>query len=377
MDGIAMIARMPQRGDEDRGQADRDLEAAQPEGFREPGGERVAEARARHQRDQVGAGRDTHCIGVAGDDHVHGLARAGPVGRVVGRSAEIAELRCDHLTAGRIACGRDPGRREQRMSGARHRDVPVVTEHAGVQLGCVVAALADFQIDGAVAQRLRIAVGLGHEADAHVRRDFADRGDHRAGQHFHERRRRTNGERGCERRHVDVGRRRPQHGARVARDRMHAVAQCSRVRRRHELAPGAHEQLIAGGEPQPRERAAHGGCAQAKPARGTRHAAFRQQRVERGNEVQVDVFHADRIRHCAVWHGVRCNYRLYPVRLVHGPVRAYSGRIMKPGKGGNHAIDRIGPERTHDPARCGFARPRVGHGGAIPEQGLERNGHRA
>ncbi len=291
-----MHARMPQRGHEDLGQARRDLEAAQPEGLREPWRERVAEARARHERDQVSAGRDTHRIGVARYDHMHGVARAALVGRVVGRPAEIAELRRDHVTAGRIARGRDSPRCKQRMPGACHGDVPVVKQHAGVQLGGIVAAFADFQIDGAVAQRLRIAIGLRDEADAHQRRDFAECGDHRAGQHFHERCGRANGERGCVRRDVHVGGCRPQHRARIACDRMHAVAQRGGVRCRHELAPGAHQQLIAGGDPQPRERAAHRGRAQAKPARGAGHAAFRQQHVERGDEIQVDVFHGDRIR---------------------------------------------------------------------------------
>lgn len=70
------------------------------------------------------------------------------------------------------------------MPDARHRDVPVVKEHPRVQLGRVVAALADLQVDGAVAQRLRIAVELRDEADTHVRRDVGQRGHDRAGQHF-------------------------------------------------------------------------------------------------------------------------------------------------------------------------------------------------
>jgi len=78
---------------------------------------------------------------------------------------------------------------------------------------------------------------------------------------------------------------------------MHAIAQRRCVRRRHEPASGAHEQWVARGGAQPRERAAHRGGAQSEPARGAGHAPFGQQHVERGDEVQVDVFHPDSIRY--------------------------------------------------------------------------------
>lgn len=51
MNGGAVHPRVPQRRDEDRGQADRNLEAAPPEGLREPRRECVTEPRRRADRE--------------------------------------------------------------------------------------------------------------------------------------------------------------------------------------------------------------------------------------------------------------------------------------------------------------------------------------
>ena len=61
---------------------------------------------------------------------------------------------------------------------------------------------------------------------------------------------------------------------------MNPVAQFGGPGRRHEPAPGADEQWIARGGPEPRERSAHGGRTQAQAKGGFADAAFGKKRVE-------------------------------------------------------------------------------------------------
>jgi hypothetical protein len=72
----------------------------------------------------------------------------------------------------------------------------------------------------------------------------------------------------------------------------YALAQGFRAGCQHHLAPGAHQQLVAGGLAQARERAAHGRGAQAQAARGPGHAGFGDEGIERDEQVEVGIGHA-------------------------------------------------------------------------------------
>ena len=67
----------------------------------------------------------------------------------------------------------------------------------------------------------------------------------------------------------------------------HPLAQLERPRRRHQAAPGPHQQRVAGRLAQARQRAAHGGGAQPEPAGRARDAALVEQDVEGREQVEV------------------------------------------------------------------------------------------
>jgi hypothetical protein len=90
-----------------------------------------------------------------------------------------------------------------------------------------------------------------------------------------------------------------------------ALAQRLGVRGEHHPPPGPHQQRIAGGVAQPRERPAHGRGREAEPPRGVDHAALVQQGVERAQKVQIASIHGPShapSRLCRqTGHGVRCS----------------------------------------------------------------------
>lgn len=77
----------------------------------------------------------------------------------------------------------------------------------------------------------------------------------------------------------------------IAGEVMHLVAQRGGSRRRHQPAPGANEQRIAGHRSQPRQRSAHGGRAEAETTGGPCNASLSEQRVKRDEQVEVHIFH--------------------------------------------------------------------------------------
>ena len=79
----------------------------------------------------------------------------------------------------------------------------------------------------------------------------------------------------------------PQHRDCIRCRLSHAIAKFLGIGRRHEVAAGANEQRVAGRSTQPRQRTAHCGSAQAQPARRARHAALGEQRIQRGEKIEV------------------------------------------------------------------------------------------
>jgi hypothetical protein len=72
----------------------------------------------------------------------------------------------------------------------------------------------------------------------------------------------------------------------------HALAQGFRAGCEHHLAPGAHQQLVAGGLAQAREGTAHGRGAQAQAARAPATLASAMRASRRDEQVEVGIGHA-------------------------------------------------------------------------------------
>lgn len=88
----------------------------------------------------------------------------------------------------------------------------------------------------------------------------------------------------------------------------HLAAQLRSMRREHQTTSGPHQQGVAGEGAQACERPAHGRRAEVEPPCGRRHAAFAQQRIEYGKQIEV---HRGRSHS----YGVSCNYNLLALRL--------------------------------------------------------------
>ncbi|MNV90154.1 hypothetical protein D3C71_1845080 [compost metagenome] len=86
--------------------------------------------------------------------------------------------------------------------------------------------------------------------------------------------------------------RRTQHRFHVTHQHADPVAQFQRPGCGDQAAPGAHQQRVARGFPQARQRAAHGRGAEAQAPGGARHAAFRKQRIQGDQQIEVGRGHA-------------------------------------------------------------------------------------
>ncbi|MNV42237.1 hypothetical protein D3C71_1339060 [compost metagenome] len=146
----------------------------------------------------------------------------------------------------------------KRMARAHHADEAVFKQCARAQLGAGrVAHHAGFQVDLAFAQRRTALVGLLHEAQPHAGGFVASAGEQPGAEIFDKAVAGTQREAAIQPRQVQCfgG---PQHGFHVLHQFMHMGAQRQRARRGNQPASGAHQQRVARGGAQPRQRTAHG-----------------------------------------------------------------------------------------------------------------------
>jgi hypothetical protein len=163
---------------------------------------------------------------------------------------------------------------------------PEVRRQLGVRR---VIEHADRQIDGAVAQEGRRLGGARHHVERHARglaREAIEVGTEHGDQVVAG----VDPERALERVHV-LDRRRREHLARLADDRLDPAAQAVGARRRDHALPGADEERIADLRAQPRQRVAHRGRRQPDPGRRARDVLLLKQRIERDQQVEVGLFH--------------------------------------------------------------------------------------
>ena len=149
----------------------------------------------------------------------------------------------------------------------------------GTHFRCGYAKHADFEIDVPFPERTRILVGFGREAQADMGGGLGGGRHQGCGEQVDEPLVGANGEGPIECGNVQDARLRTQGCQHVTGKLVNPVAQFRGAWRRHEPAPGAHEQRIAGGGAEPLEGSAHGGRTQAQAKGGFADAAFGKQRV--------------------------------------------------------------------------------------------------
>ena len=146
---------------------------------------------------------------------------------------------------------------------------------------------ADLEIGRPLAQRNRALLRFRGESQAHERRHRRGSSDQRGGEGFDEPIVGANREGATKAGDILWSRR----GAKNRTGFMHrvlrALADLLRIGRQHHLAPGPHQQRIAGRLAQTRERPAHRRGTEPQPASGADDACVSQQRVERHQQVQV------------------------------------------------------------------------------------------
>ena len=151
----------------------------------------------------------------------------------------------------------------------------------------------------AVAQRRAVLVGLLHEAQPHAGRFRADARDEIRPEILDEAFAGPQRERPDELPEVELlgG---AQHRLAVLHELADPLAQLERPRRGNETAPGPDQQRIARRLAQPRQRPAHRRRAEPQPLGGARDAAFREQHIERDEQVEIGCRHAPTIAPLAV-----------------------------------------------------------------------------
>lgn len=80
-----------------------------------------------------------------------------------------------------------------------------------------------------------------------------------------------------------------QHPLDLVQQLVHLFPDGDRIRRRGHRAAGAHEDLIPGRAPDPAQTPAHRGGGDVQARRRPGHTALLQQRVERGEQVQIQL----------------------------------------------------------------------------------------
>ena len=239
-----------------------------------------------HAGDQVGGARQRQRGREAVDDRDDLALESERLQRVVDGAAVETAARDGDVPALRVACGRHLAL-AQRMPAAHDADEAVAQQRLRAHLRTGRGRdHTGFQIHGAVAQQRAVLVELAEEAQPHAGRLLGDPRDEGGAEVLDEALAGAQRERAHQSLEVELLRGTQDRGG-LLHELAHRLAQRECAGRGHETAAGPHQQRIAGGLAQARQRAAHRGRTQPQPPRGARDAALREQHVERHQQVEV------------------------------------------------------------------------------------------
>ncbi|CAM5208020.1 hypothetical protein CDEF62S_00992 [Castellaniella defragrans] len=184
------------------------------------------------------------------------------------------------MSAARIALRGYPWSRQNRVTGPANADEPVAQEQPCLQLRRRSPEYTDFQVDYSFTQRLRILVGLRNEPDTHVRCGAGDLRHQRGAHQINKSVIGPNRECPLQSGHIHGSVARLKHSLGITGKFMNTLSELLGVGSGNQRPSCQHKQRIARGDSQPGKRPAHGGRAQAKPARRLRHAALGEQHIQ-------------------------------------------------------------------------------------------------
>ena len=132
-----------------------------------------------------------------------------------------------------------------------------------------------------------------------------------------------------ERRKVDFAARR-QYTLDLLQQLVHLFPDCDRVRRRGHRAPCAYQDLISRRAPDPAETPAHRGGGDVQAVGRCRHAAFLKERIECGEQVQIQLHgsHASRALHALAVNEWSAYVRDAGAVRKHGSARSASSPLL-------------------------------------------------
>jgi len=249
MRGIVIHPGVPHLGDRDRRGAHWQREAHRFD-RPVPAHHLGLEERERHQRHEVGRAGDCEGGGEARDDDgdLAGEAEGGQ--RFVDGAARPPAPRGHNMAVGGVALGRNLVRRGERMSRAHDTDEAVLKQRLDAHLWSRLPQHADLQVDQPFAKRMDVLVGFGCEAQPYAGRLSGNRRDQPRREGFHKALVGADRKGALERSHIQRGGRGPQHGANIAFELAHPLAESCGMRCRHQPPAGADQQRVAGRDAQ-------------------------------------------------------------------------------------------------------------------------------
>lgn len=237
---------------------------------------------------EIGAARELQRGRFGGRGRHHPAGEAESREGVVDRVAEVPTSRDGDVFGGGVPLGGDGSGAGEGVSPPHDGDEAGLAHLLGADVGCARTVGVRLQIDLAMPQLGGVDARFRDEAQSHARRLSA---------YGREQRGATHGDQGivpaeCE--SAFQGCRieftaRCEHAPDLVQQLVHLLPDGDRVGRRGHGAAGAHQDLVAGRAPDPAQAPAHRGGGDVQSCGRSGHAALLQQRVERGEQIQIQL----------------------------------------------------------------------------------------
>ncbi len=256
----------------------------------------MSETRARHKRDQVRLACDAQGIGESGHDSDDLPAETEFLQGIIDWSRKTPLSRRHDMPGRRIAL-RCHGTLQQRMSVPNHTQEFVAEEELGAHLWRKLSENANFKIDLPFPERLGILDRFRREPQADPWRRVCNGGHQGSREQLDKALVGANGEGPLQRGDFELASLRAENSSSFASKLVNPIAQLDGAGSWDKSAPGAHQQRVARGGPEPREGPAHRRRTEAETAGRAGHATLGQQRIERRKQVQVEIVHNRNLHH--------------------------------------------------------------------------------